>query len=191
MAHANNTDERFHWTVFYEAIAEKLLGYQHNRKPLAKGLHKILEKLPPEDRTSDDTMGPFQDVSPFTTLAAFNRIMSKESRRNIARELAQFLDVEVEAPKSFESIPVLGLMGSWTLGPDKNKDTDDIDTLWKVFATTSHFVKPDQPQSYSEFNRAYDAATEVKGVGWNLSIGLHWAHPRHFPSLNSRFTSLP
>ena len=191
MANSGNTDERFPWTVFYEAIAEKLLNHQHDRQPLVEGLYKIAENLSPknltfikQDQFPDGTEGPLQDICPFTILAMFNKHEKDESRQSIARELAQFLGVEVEVPKSFKGIPTLHHPESWFFGFAKDRNEDDIETLWKFFAVAIRFVKSDQPQNDREFAQAYDVAIGVKNTNWNLSIGLHWVHPWHFPTLN-------
>ena len=38
---------------------------------------------------------------------------------------------------------------------------------------------------------AYDDATNVRGVAWNLSTGLYWAHPWDFATLDGPSWHLP
>ena len=38
--------QRFAWTDFYEAVAEKLLSYKENRTPLIEGIHEIASRVP-------------------------------------------------------------------------------------------------------------------------------------------------
>jgi len=47
-------------------------------------------------------------------------------------------------------------------------------------------VESDQPEGRDTFIQAYDAATQVWGVAWNLSTGLYWAHPWDFLTLDSQ-----
>jgi 5-methylcytosine-specific restriction protein B len=37
--------ERFRWTRFYEAVADKLLGYRDNRAALLEGLRDISKRI--------------------------------------------------------------------------------------------------------------------------------------------------
>ena len=53
-----------------------------------------------------------------------------------------------------------------------------------MFAAAGQFVKSDQVEHRAEFAEAYDAATKVRGVAWNLSAGLYWAHPWDFLPLD-------
>jgi len=47
-------------------------------------------------------------------------------------------------------------------------------------------VHGDQPDTRDTFIEAYDAATQVWGVAWNLSTGLYWSHPWEFLTLDSQ-----
>ena len=47
-------------------------------------------------------------------------------------------------------------------------------------------VDGDQLDTRDAFIRAYDEATQVWGVAWNLSTGLYWAHPWEFLTLDSQ-----
>src|SRR5690606_464657 len=89
--------QRFQWTDFYEAVAEKLLAYADNRAPLIAAIHEIGKHVPKfqilQDKYPDGSIGPLQDICPFTTLGIFNRQMTNANRRIIAQELAKFLGI--------------------------------------------------------------------------------------------------
>ena len=180
--------KRFLWTAFYEAVAEKLLDYRSDRKPLIEGIHEIVSRVARrsnlQDKFADGTTGPLKDICPFTAMGTFNRSMTDENRKVIATELAGFLGVEVEVPDYFEGIPVLNNHKSWFFGYSDKRGDGDIDALWRVFSAATDFVASDLPEHRVEFVEAYDAALEVWGVKWNLSMGLYWAHPWDFPTLD-------
>ncbi len=182
--------QRFLWTEFYESVAEKLLGFRADRKPLIEGIHKIAARMGKNfvlrDKFADGTTGPLQDICPFTVMGTFNRSMTDENRKAIATELANLLGVEVSVPKSFEGIPVLNNQRSWFFGYAEKRGEGDIDALWRIFAAAAEFVGSDLPDHRTELASAYDAATQVWGVAWNLSTGLYWAHPWDFPTLDSQ-----
>ena len=181
---------RFEWTEFYEAVADKLLAHAEDRTPLIEGIHEIASRVPGltylQDKFPDGSSGPLRDICPFTTMGTFNRSMTDENRKAIARELAKLLGVTVPVPPSFEGIPVLNNQRSWFFAYADKRGAGDIDALWKVFVAASKMVDGDQLDTRDAFIRAYDEATQVWGVAWNLSTGLYWAHPWEFLTLDSQ-----
>lgn len=181
--------QRFLWTDFYEAVAEKLLDFRTDRKPLIEGIHQIATKVPGlsylQDKFADGTTGPLRDICPFTAMGTFNRSMTDANRKAVAAELAKLLGVSVAVPNTFDGIPVLNNQRSWFFSYAEKRGDGDIEALWRVFAAASKFVDSDLPEHRAELAGAYDAATPVWGVAWNLSTGLYWAHPWDFPTLDS------
>ena len=182
--------QRFEWTDFYEAVAEKLLAHADDRTSLIEGIHEIASRVPGltylQDKFPDGTSGPLRDICPFTTMGTFNRSMTDANRKTIAGELAKLLGVTVPVPPSFEGIPVLDNQRSWFFAYADKRGAGDIDALWKVFVAASKMVDGDQLDTRDAFIRAYDEATQVWGVAWNLSTGLYWAHPWEFLTLDSQ-----
>lgn len=182
--------QRFQWTDFYEAVAEKLLTYANDRTPLIEGIHQIASRVPGlsylRDKFPDGTSGPMRDICPFTTMGTFNRSMTDANRKTIAGELAKMLGVTVPVPPSFEGIPVLNNQRSWFFAYADKRGAGDIDALWKVFVAASKMVDGDQSDARDSFIQAYDEATQVWGVAWNLSTGLYWTHPWEFLTLDSQ-----
>ena len=180
--------QRFPWTEFYEAVAEKLLDYRDNRKPLIEGIHKIADRLPAlsylQDRFADGRTGPLEDICPFTALGTFNRRTKDENRKAIAAEIAKLLGVNMPVPKSFDGLPILNNQNSWFFSYEEERENEDIDLLWDVFAAAGRFVKSDPPESRGAFAAAYDAAMKVRGVAWRLTTGFFWAHPWDFLTLD-------
>lgn len=182
--------QRFQWTDFYEAVAEKLLAHADDRTPLIARIHEIASRVPGltylQDKFPDGTSGPLRDICPFTTMGTFNRSMTDANRKTIASELAKLLGVTVPVPPSFEGIPVLNNQRSCFFAYADQRGAGDIDALWKVFVAASKMVEGDQLDTRDAFIRAYDEATQVWGVAWNLSTGLYWARPWEFLTLDSQ-----
>jgi 5-methylcytosine-specific restriction protein B len=182
--------QRFLWTEFYEAVADKLLDYRSDRKALIEGIHQIAAKVPGlsylQDKFADGTTGPLQDICPFTAMGTFNRSMTDANRKVIAAEIAKLLGVSVPVPDTFDGIPVLNNQRSWFFSYSEKRGDGDIEALWRVFVAAAESVGSDLPEHRIELADAYDAATQVWGVAWNLSTGLYWAHPWDFPTLDSQ-----
>lgn len=182
--------QRFQWTDFYEAVAEKLLTYADDRTKLIEGIHEIASRVPGlsylQDKFPDGSSGPLRDICPFTAIGTFNRSMTDANRKTIASELAKLLGVTVPVPSSFEGIPVLNNQRSWFFAYADKRGAGDIDALWKVFVAASRMGDDDQADTRDTFVQTYDEATQVWGVAWNLSTGLYWTHPWEFLTLDSQ-----
>lgn len=185
------TDEhRFQWTHFYEAVADKLLAHQQDRTTLVKCIHEIAGRVNGlsnlQDQYADGKTGPIRDICPFTTMGIFNRGITEANRKKIASELARFLGVAEPVPETFEGIPVLNNQRSWFFGYEKDRKPDDIDILWRVFGAAVDFAKSDDPDAQAAFIKAFDEATGMHGVAWNLTVGLYWIRPWDFATLDQR-----
>ncbi len=185
-------EQRFRWTNFYEAIADKLLPFRTNRATLVAGIHQISSRVEglshlAVDRYVDGTTGFVRDICPFTTMGMFNRGIKDSNRKIIAAELAKFLDVDESVPETFEGIPVLNNMKSWFFPFEADRPTDHIESLWAVFAAAIKFAGSNEQNddARADFARAFDDANGRPMVAWNLTMGLYWIRPWSFPSLDN------
>ncbi|MCK4626111.1 MAG: AAA family ATPase [Phycisphaerae bacterium] len=187
---AADDKHRFQWARFYEAVADKLLAFQHDRAALTDAIHAIAGRVNGlsylQDQFADGTTGPLKDICPFTALGIFNRGITDANRKVIAKELATFLGVQEAVPETFEGIPVLNNQRSWFFGYEKNRQPDDIEALWKVFGATLQFAESDDPNVRDDFIKAFDDATSRHGVAWNLTVGMYWIRPWSFATLDKK-----
>ena len=189
-ANPANDNQHFKWTRFYKSVADKLLGFKDKRDELVKGINSILDRTgfssSYQDKYKDDTSGPFRDICPFTIIGTFNRGITDSNRQIVARELAEFLNIDEPAPDSFGGIPVLNNLNSWFFGYEKERRSDDIDGLWEIFEKAIELSKSGNKNNRSAFASAYDKIAPTKNVGRKLTIGLYWIRPWDFPTLNSK-----
>lgn len=187
---ATTDEHRFQWTRFYEAVADKLLPFRHDRGRLVAAIHAIAGRVDAlanlQDQFADGTAGPLKDICPFTAFGVFNRGIKDANRKAIAKELAEFLGVKEPVPETFEGIPVLNNQRSWFFGYEKGRQPDDIDALWGVFEAALKFAASDDPDLRDAFVKAFDDATGRQGVAWNLTFGLYWIRPWVFAPLDMR-----
>lgn len=184
--------QKFGWTRFYMAIADKLLEHRHDRKTLVAGLKQISTQVPAlgyleADIFSNGKRGFVRDICPFTVMGTFNRQTKEVNRKAIATELATFLGVKEPVPQSFEGVPVLHNLKSWFFPREKNRSRDHIDSLWETFATAITYADSEEGQeeiSRAAFAKAFDDSNGRLGVAWNLTIGLYWARPWALLSLD-------
>ncbi|MTW18370.1 AAA domain-containing protein [Rhodoplanes serenus] len=185
--------DRFAWTSFYEAVASALLKHRTDRGPLVAFIGDMSRRLPGmgylrSDRYADGKIGFVRDICPFTAMGLFNRGVTTENRRAIAKELATFLGVTEKVPETFDGVPLLFQMKSWFFPKEAVRKPDHIDALWRVFAAGIEFADAEDDPARIEFVQAFDDAMCRPLVGWNLTIGLYWSQPWVFASLdkNSR-----
>ncbi|MCY4379285.1 MAG: AAA family ATPase [Candidatus Dadabacteria bacterium] len=180
----------FPWIPFYESIAEKLLDFRNKRENLVGKIHEIADRFAIggyKDKFKDGNTGPLKDVCPFTTIGVFSRGKKKfEDRKIIAAELANSLGLSEPAPDAFDGIPVVPDFKSWFFPFEKDRQSDDIDTLWEVFDRAISFAESEDTDSRSAFAAVYNKALEIKGVAWNLTMGLYWIRPWFFPTLDEK-----
>ncbi len=196
------TDSRFVWTAFYEAIADQLLKFRDRRNELVKGIHEIVGRTavlaPYQDQFENGTSGLLEDICPFTVMAIFNQKLKLENRKKLAIELANFLGVSEQILNSFnehadhyqevgtiEGIPTL-LLKRYFFPFEKDREDDHINTLWEVFEQTIRLAESDNTKNRSAFVAAYNKAIQLKGVSWNLTMGIYWIRPWAFQALDSK-----
>ena len=182
------------WASFYQAIADALLRYRHNRSPLVEAISDIADRrreLPfaINDQFPDGSTGPLQDICPFTTIGLFNRRLTDANRGAIADELTQFLGVAEPTLKlstDDDGIPLLNNQRSWFFHYARRRRDGHIDRLWQVFADAIAFA--DRRFDPSDFISSFDAAEAQPLVAYNLTMGLYWARPWWYVPLdrNSR-----
>ncbi|MER0234488.1 AAA family ATPase [Enterobacter hormaechei] len=182
-------DVRFEWADFYQAFASQLLTWRNRREELVAGIHRIATEIGSmshlQDKPANGVPHPLKDICPFTTMGLFNRSLTVTNRRNIAASLAKLIGVREKVPESFDGIPLLNNQKSWFFGYEKSRKPEDIDTLWEMFSQAISFA--DTPNADpADFLFSYDAASNVRNVGWNLTMGLYWLRPWFYPTLDSQ-----
>ncbi len=186
------SDPRFAWTDFYSEFADRLLAYRNDRGPLIAAIHHISGNLPRpiplQDQFPDGSPGPLEDICPFTTFGLFNRGITDENRRRIAGGLAEFLDVKVPVPESFEGIPTLNNLNAWFFPYASERTGDHMDSLWRVFADALEYADSGDDSGRARFAESFDDAIGRHSVGPRLATGLYWIRPWIYLTLDGRTT---
>lgn len=172
---------QFEWTKFYTELANKLLNYANNRKPLIEKIHNIanvvgFEELLIDQNASGDKY-PLEDICPFTVFALFNQDVNDENRVQIAKELASFLKVDAPVPLKFDGIPTVNNQKILFFDYEKHRNKTDIDDLWQVFKLALRYAKTDELNDFNQLKLILNKAFMNYGVKWNLTFGLYWILP--------------
>ena len=176
------TDQNLGWARFFTEFASRLLEHKRDRTELVARVREVCNNLGHSNLDRSGTADPNKgllDICPFTTIGTFNRNISVENRKIIAREIALFLGVTEPVPESFEGVPTLNNLNSVVFWNRR-----DIDPLWAVFEDGIVLADADNESNRQSFLDSYDQIFQAKGLGRKLSIGLFWARPSRFPPLD-------
>lgn len=175
------------WTSFYQEFADKLAAFKDDRPSLIEKVGGMYEaigmKLPKLDAD-----GVPVDIDPYTVFGLFNKGISDSNRRKIVAALAERFGVEAPLPDDYDGAPILNNLNAtfYAFVDDPRRGEGDIDNLWRVFEAQIALSAHDSSESRRAFELAYDAAVGQFGLGWKLTMGLFWARPFDFVSLDSR-----
>ena len=166
------TTANFSWIPFYEELANKLLTYKNNRTELMKivmGLDKKYTKYITENNK-------IHDIDPFTIFTIFNRGLKTERRIEITNYFKKVFGMKADVPKDFNGVPVVMLMKAMFVA--KDDATMDVQPLWNLLDSA---INNDE----EKFNTAFNSARMLKGVKWNITMGLYWVRPYKFIALDN------
>ena len=189
----------FDWIPFYEAVADKLLGFKDRRDELLEKIFALNSRMDrekiPFTKLETGEKGkevPFEDICPFTSIGTFTRAVKPANRQVVAHAFAESFGIPEPRPHfpdpDTTGIPLLHPSNSRFFGSKKDRFPGDIDKLWEVFSRALDLAESDDGENRGSFARAYDEALEVKSTFWTLTMGLYWIRPWSFPTLdkNSR-----
>lgn len=180
------TSTNFTWISFYKELSDKLLTYRDRRDDLINKLAAVYESigmsLPKLE--ADELL----DIDPFTIFGLFNKGITDANRRKIIAGIAEIFDIEADQPTDFEGIPVLNNLNAtfYAFANDDRRGKHDIDSLWLVFEAELALAADDNEENRKAFVEAFDTTVTQFGLGWKLTMGLYWARPYSFISLDSR-----
>ena len=175
----------FEWIDFYMELADKLLPYRNDRKKLIRKIKKVYSiinmRLPKLEMDNN-----IIDIDPFTIFGLFNKGITVANRIAILQGFAQEFSIEASVPNSFDGVPVLNNMAATFYHFIENRQENDIENLWKIFALALKHADTPSANSKKEFIAIYNRVSQQKGIRWNLTMALFWIRPYKYINLDSR-----
>ncbi len=175
---------RFTWIPLYNELARKLLDWEDRQRELIElleGLRKqgfVVTPLLDQDESGNRFI--MREIDPFTFMGCFNRGIKFSERIGILTELKKFFECRSEVPSDFDGVPILNNQRSWFIAYEYHRERDATPRLWRIF----RLALSENPLNNPDFNVAFDAALEVRGVNVNLTMGLFWIQPDVFLNLD-------
>ena len=179
-------DSQHSWTGFYQKLADKLLAYRNDRQTLISMLNDAYSRIGMQlPKLEADELN---DIDPFTVFGLFNKGITDANRRKIIAGIAEVFGIAADQPSDFEGIPVLNNLNAtfYAFANDNRRGEHDIDNLWLVFETEVALTANNSEENRKAFVEAFNATVTQFTLGWKLTIGLFWARPYSFISLDSR-----
>ncbi len=180
MTDSSNLD----WMKFYTELADNLLEYQNNRKELIEKIKSIFDAIHMNLPTLEIDNNII-DIDPFTIFGLFNKNITDEKKIAIAHSFAGHFSIHASVPNYFLGIPLLNPMKSTFYAFSDKRKENDIDNLWKVFASAIEYTKTHSESSKADFIQHYNTVSEQLCIKWNLTMGLYWIRPYDFISLDT------
>jgi len=172
--------DRFSWVQIYKEIASKLLDYENRQQELIDILKELKEEGLPIIRLTDldknNKEVPLTEIDPFTFFSNWNRGIKNEKRIKILTILKERLKLNSPTAQDFDGIPVMSNMRSWFFGWEKNRDSKDIPTLWKLCGEA---VRGEVT------TETFNAIRTSRGIKYNITMALFWVNPERYINLDS------
>ena len=163
---------RFTWIPYFEELADRLMQYRNDRKPLLSLIYEHRNELLAKylhDKDGEDDL--LTDVDPFTILGIFNRYLTLENKFNITKLFKNLFNIQASAPKDFWGIPVLNNQKAYFFGFRDKRKNGDIENLWILF---------EKVLGNKDYASAFDNVIKQFGININITMGLFWIRPYDF-----------
>jgi 5-methylcytosine-specific restriction protein B len=174
----------FTWIPIYQELADELVKWQDKQTELIQFLEDLRKKsyviTPLLDKDKDGAFFLYEEIDPFTFFGVFNRGIRQDQRVNILIEIKKFFNLSSEIPTDFDGIPILNNLKSIFFSRQYERDTEDVEKLWRVFSLALKI----NPLDNNDFLVAFDEVMKVKSTNINLTMGLFWIRPYTFLNLD-------
>lgn len=175
----------FTWIPIHEETAKRLLEFKDRNQELVQILGRMheagLKATPINDRGSDGSEFPLEEIDPFTFLGSFNRGVTDENRRALWKALKTEWNLEAPIPDDFDGIPLANSQNSWLMPFAKERSAGHVQLLWQFF---EHIMSATPETLDTDLMKQ---CLELHKVGFaTLTMGMFWACPRKWISADAK-----
>lgn len=176
----------YDWVEFYRKFIEKLLDYRDKRIELIKIVKLVYEDtgipMPQLDRDNK-----LVDIDPLTVMGTFNKKMKNENRIALCSAYAKRLNLQIDSPTNFDSLPVLNPLNSTFYPFVEERGENDIEYLWQFFYYANQYAKFPEKNIRKELEFYFDKVVNIKYNGNSkITMALYWIAPETYINLDSR-----
>ena len=166
------------WIKFYTEFAEKLLPYMKDRQTLIekiKAVYTAIDMRLPKLEKDNNII----DIDPFTIFGLFNKGITNTNRITILHGIAKEFSINAPVPESFDGIPVLNNQRATYYFFIGDRQNDDIENLWRVFASALEYAKTHSKNS-KEFDNGFRLDLSIRIYQSRFTQSLVYLQPREY-----------
>ena len=163
------------WIPFYKELAQKLLQFRNNRKPLVDWIYRNIDKSLIKHFKDAPDGRHVPDTDPFTVMGIINRGIAYNKKVELCKQFKSFLDISEPVPQDFSGVPEVNNMLSNFMAFEADRKEGDIDRLWDLFECA--VLDKDIEKAYNALNGQYL-------IKYNITMGLFWVRPDKYLALD-------
>lgn len=175
-------DNKYTWIPIYQELANTLLQYKDNRKPLVDWIYNNLSSIlnnkgkPLINYLHEKDGSRINDIDPFSVYAIFNRGISNTNRSEILKKFKECFKLQSDIPSDYDGIPIVNPMRSFFFSWE-NDNKERIENLWKLFYKVLRG---------EDFSTEYNIAAKASGIKYNITMWLYWLRPYNYLAFDER-----
>ncbi len=175
-------DNKYTWIPIYQELANTLLQYKDNRKPLVDWIYNNLSSIlnnkgkPLINYLHEKDGSRINDIDPFSVYAIFNRGISNTNRSEILKKFKECFKLQSDIPSDYDGIPIVNPMRSFFFSWE-NDNKERIENLWELFYKV---LKGE------DFSTEYNIAAKASGIKYNITMWLYWLRPYNYLAFDER-----
>ena len=169
------------WIPFYKELAQKLLQFRDDRKPLIDWIYSNIKREYIKHLKDAPDGRRVADIDPFTVYAIFNRGITDDKRIEICTQFKSFLNLSSPVPQDFDAIPIMNAKQSNFMAFADRREEGDLERLWNVFELAV---------LNKDIENAYNALSHQYLIKFNLTFGLFWIRPDKYLPLDGNSQDL-
>lgn len=170
----------FTWIPVYHEIAQKLNEYRDRQGELFDILldmkNRGIQTIALADKGDNDANFPLSEIDPFTFIANYNTAVKPEKRIEVIQHLKSLWNLHSDVPTDFDGLPTITPLKAWFISYKRDRKNEDVPLLWDLFI---------QALDGSIREDTFNDILKIRGVKFNITMGLFWIAPDRFLNLDS------
>ncbi len=175
----------FEWVSFYKELANKLLEFRYDRKPLVEIVYGIYDragiKMPTLERGRE-----LIDIDPFTFFGIFNKDKVRtDNKVKMLKAVAELCEISSPVPTSFDGVPGVNKQNATFYYFIGDRAENDIEELWQLFEAALAYSKNPLAENKESLAKYFNLCINKKGnANSKITMALYWIAPNTFLNLD-------
>jgi len=167
------------WIPFYKELAQKLLQFKNDRKPLVDFIYSELSTVGSKslvDYIHMEDGSKVKDIDPFSVFAIFNRHLRPENKNGFIQKFKERFGLKSDIPTDFDGIPTVNSQRAFFFNWAE-KNAESIRQFWNLFESVV---------LEKDISNIFDQMVNKTVSQYSLTMILFWIDPNRFLNLDGR-----